>query len=262
MTAKIVIVLLMLNFYPNSIKGNETSDFFEMQKLEVGIMDERFKTIVGNKINLDEEYLQIILADMAKIIGKESQKKRFNKSQYFVYIDRNPKKQLVFLCFYDALTKNIRIIGADKTSTGNPKRKGHFITPTGVFENSVKNFNYRALGTKNDQGWRGLGIKGSRVWDFGWQETNYKSGKRYIRLLMHATDPNYGEPRLGKVDSKGCIRISAKFNKFLDYYGVLDADYERNKKSKSVLWLLKHNREPVLFAGQYLITGDSSSPNT
>ena len=129
----------------------------------------------------------------------------------------------------------------------------------GKFENTVKNFGYRALGTKNDKGWKGLGEKGSRIWDFGWQKTEYKNGGKQIRLLIHATDPIYGEKRLGKRDSKGCIRISAKLNKFLDHYGVLDDDYEKNRNMKRASWLLRNDRKPIAFAGKYLIVGDSSA---
>ncbi len=108
-------------------------------------------------------------------------------------------------------------MGSDKSSTGNSARLGHYLTPIGVFRNVPSNMNYRALGTKNKRGWRGLGVKGSRVWDLGWQETIHpKGGKINIRLLVHATDPDEGERRLGRVDSKGCIRLTAKMNRFLD----------------------------------------------
>src|SRR5262252_1994783 len=51
-----------------------------------------------------------------------------------------------------------------------------------------------------------------------------------IRLLLHATDPDYLEKRLGRPASKGCVRIPAAMNRFLDRHGVLDADYERAAK--------------------------------
>ena len=151
----------------------------------------------------------------------------------------------------------ISIIGADKVSTGNPKRKGHFQTPAGIFANTVSNFSYRAEGTKNKKGWRGLGAKGSRVWDFGWQDTSHVDGKRSIRLLMHATDPENGEKHLGKIDSKGCIRISAKMNQFLDQFGILDADYEAQLGKKKSQWILRKDRMPVNYAGKYLLVGES-----
>lgn len=52
-------------------------------------------------------------------------------------------------------------------------------------------------------------------------------GEGNIRLLLHATDPDYLEHRRGRPASKGCVRIPAAMNRFLDRHGVLDADYER-----------------------------------
>jgi hypothetical protein len=182
-----------------------------------------------------------------------------NESQFFVYIDRNPAKQRILVCFFNADNQSVTLIGADKASTGNQKRAGFFITPCGVYKNTIKYLSYRALGTKNDKGWRGLGAKGSRVWDFGWQRTQKNNQEWLIRLLMHATDPNFGEKRLGRVDSKGCIRISGKMNKFLDHFGLLDKEYEANKNKKIISWLLKSDREPSVYAGKYLVIGDSGN---
>ena len=183
------------------------------------------------------------------------------EEQFFVFIDRNPNRQNLMIGYYDCVNKEIIVIGWDKVSTGNPVRKGYYITPIGIFKNSLANIGYRAEGTKNQNGWRGLGKKGSRVWDFGWQKTKYspKSDDEIeIRLLMHATDPDFGEPRLGQPDSKGCVRISAKSNHFLDHYGILDYDYENNANSDSVAWLLSPNRETVDCLGKFMIVGDSS----
>ena len=74
-----------------------------------------------------------------------------------------------------------------------------------------------------------------------------------IRLLLHATDPDFGEQRLGNPDSKGCIRISGELNEFLDHFGIIDKDYEKHK-----YWSLKKDREPVFYQGEYLLVGDSS----
>ncbi len=72
---------------------------------------------------------------------------------------------------------------------------------------------------------------------------------------MHATDPDFGEARLGRPDSKGCIRISAKLNRFLDYYSILDAEYEKSEKGKRIF--LK-DREPVAKRGSLVVVIDSS----
>ena len=180
-----------------------------------------FANEVGS-ISFEPAYGEKIARQAALLIRGDQPK--FDSSQFFLLVDRNPDAQIAFLAFYDQDKKEdaVLLLGADKTSTGNPKRRGYFETPIGVFENSPQNFSYRALGTKNSNGWRGLGAKGSRVWDLGWQRTLKQNGEQAeIRLLVHATDPDNGESRLGTIQSKGCIRISARLNQFLDYYGVL-----------------------------------------
>jgi len=230
---------------------------------EISLMKERFLKMVGNKskveLMIDEQYRE----KMAEEIIKRFKELNIVENQYLVFVDRNPKKQLIFVLFFDFQNQRVIEIGRDRVSTGNPRKgKDYFLTPTGIFENSLENFGYRALGTKNEKGWRGLGKKGARVWDFGWQKTEkVVQGKKQqfvIRLLMHATDPNFGEPRLGNVDSKGCVRISGKLNEFLDRFGILDRDYEENNHKKSTQWLLRKDREPVDYPGKYLIVSDSS----
>ena len=246
---KKIIVCLLLPVLSLLAVSAQIVDSWEIQR-----MQNEFESRVGLMV-LEEDYSRLILADAADKI--ESIKGNV-PSQYFVYADRNPKKQMILVCFFDSATRRITIIGADKISTGNPKRSGHFLTPTGVFENSLKNPSYRALGTKNANGWRGFGVKNSRVWDFGWQETTDKNNqKTEIRMLMHATDPDFGEKKLGQVESKGCVRISAKLDKFLDHYGIIDKDYEEHKQLTNPSWLLAADREPVIAAGKYLLIGDS-----
>ncbi|UJX39864.1 hypothetical protein K9F62_14220 [Desulfovibrio sp. JY] len=187
-------------------------------------------------------------------------------SQFFLYADRNPAAQLAFLAFYDAGAKKVLLLGVDFISTG--KLRAHedsFITPAGVFENTTENWSYRAQGTKNSKGWRGLGAKGSRVWDFGFQQAprKFRQGvyDSQMRLLMHATDPDQGEPRLGGTDSKGCVRISAASNAFLDGHSILDRHYEALAASEpdKDMWQLRADRTPVGNPGSYLVVGDSSN---
>lgn len=232
------------------------SAYLQAYKFEMEFIKSEFEMAIGI-YPLGEDYLQLIHANMMEMI-KIAPYSFLSESQFFVYVDRNPKRQLVMLCFYINNGKRVKIIGADKISTGNPNRKGYFITPIGFFENTTENFGYRALGTKNDKGWRGLGAKGSRIWDFGWQKTlNQKNEERIIRLLLHATDPDFGEKRLGQTDSKGCIRTSARMNKFLDYFGILDKEYENQNGIKKIAYLLRNDRKPINFAGKYLVVGDS-----
>lgn len=226
----------------------------EINQEEANCLSVIFKDQVSVNSPLEPVYIDWIYSDsLARILATEDN----NRAQYFIYIDRNENKQNIMVGFFNP-PQDIIIIGWDKVSTGNHKRKGHFITPTGVFKNSIDNMGYRALGTKNSKGWRGLGKKNSRIWDFGWQKTPPKNGDREIRLLLHATDPDFGEKRLGQVDSKGCVRISAKLNYFLDHYGLLDYEYEQSVLNGSTTWLLLKNRETVKTPGQFMIVGDSS----
>jgi len=230
---------------------------------EVSEIRGKFRQIIGDKTEIDSTIDQDYRNHLFQDAIQRFKEAEAIEDQYFVYVDRNPQKQLIFVCFFDSKNQKVIEIGKDRVSTGKPKKgKGYFLTPIGIFKNSLDNFSYRALGTKNDKGWRGLGKRGSRVWDFGWQTTEEiikgKKQEFLIRLLMHATDPNFGEPRLGNVDSKGCIRISGKLNDFIDRFGLLDKDYEKNNHHKKVAWLLRKDREPVKHQGVYLIVGDSS----
>lgn len=184
------------------------------------------------------------------------------RTQCAVYVDRNPVVQLAAVCLLEPTRQEVAFVGWDHVSTGNPRRSRHYLTPCGIFPNTVAVVGYRALGTKNRHGWRGLGVRGSRVWDFGWQWTEHFVHKerddRQIRLLLHATDPHQGEARLGRPDSMGCVRVSAAFNRFLDLYGIIDADYEAAtaEDPHTVGWLLRSDRTPTQYAGRYLIVGE------
>ena len=252
----ILVLMIVIVFFRDNTFGFDKLD--DIQDIKVKFIKSEFERMVGGNLLYSDEHLRLIHTNITKTI-KNAPWDFFIESQFFVYVDRNPKKQFMILCFFDARNNQIKIIGIDKVSTGNPDRKGYFITPIGFFKNTTDNFGYRALGVKNDKGWRGLGAKGSRIWDFGWQKVlNKKGEERDIRLLIHATDPDFGEIKLGKIDSKGCVRVSAKMNNFLDYFGILDKEYESRSNLKKVKYLLRNNRISIKFAGKYLIVGDSS----
>jgi hypothetical protein len=214
-------------------------------------LQDQFVSQVGG-VPLADKYKDIVFMQVSLALYSN---RVIDSSQYLLFVDRNPSVQVAVLLFVNLSNDCLVFVGADKVSTGNPDRRGHFVTPLGFIENSPQNMSYRALGTKNSKGWRGLGAKGSRVWDFGRAETRTKKGDPYfIRLLLHATDPDHGEPRLGRVDSKGCVRISAKLNRFLDYFGVLDAKYENEKRAS---YALLPKREPTPFPGRFILVGDS-----
>lgn len=222
---------------------------------EVMLVRQKFVDTVDHVV-LPDEY-EKFLVQKAKDATSQALDTFQNTSQYFLLVDRNPKSQVVSLAFFDAGENTIVLVGSSKTSTGNPKRLGYYETPTGVFRNLPQNMSYRALGTRNERGWRGLGVKGSRIWDLGWQTSkHHKGGPIDIRMLVHATDPDQGEKRLGTRDSQGCVRISAKLNYFLDHYGILDTLYEKSEKAK---WVLAKNRDPVTLAGSLVVVVDSES---
>lgn len=190
-----------------------------------------------------------------------------DRPQLVVVVDRSPRVQgvAVLMAMPDGEWK---MIGGAHVSTGSTGRYDHYVTPRGVFHITGAILGYRAEGTLNGYGIRGLGGKGMRVWDFGWQRARKgwaeevgKPDSTLIRLEMHATDPDKLEQRIGHPASQGCIRIPTVMNRFLDLHGVLDAEYESaavtDIKFRS---LLLANRTPSPLAGNTLIVTDSSAP--
>lgn len=182
-------------------------------------------------------------------------------AQTFLVVDRSPMVQAAFLLLR---TEGAawHWVGATSASTGRPGSFDHFITPAGVFLHSPANPDYRATGTYNKNHIRGYGVRGMRVFDFGWQLAQRgwgKGGSSPMRLAMHATDPERLEARLGSIASEGCIRIPASLNHFLDHYGVLDADYEAALAEGKALRVLLPDRQPVPWPGRYLIVIDSEA---
>jgi hypothetical protein len=182
--------------------------------------------------------------------------------QYVVLVDRSPHVQALMLFLLDALGTPA-FVGSASISTGSAGRVDHFLTPLGVFAHTLDNPDFRAEGTFNEHGIRGYGERGLRVFDFGWvvsDRTWGAGGRSPMRLQMHATDPAVLEPRLGRADSKGCIRIPASLNRFIDRYALLDADYEKAFARAERLWLALPGRMPVPWPGRYLVVVDSATP--
>ena len=185
--------------------------------------------------------------------------------QLVVVVDRNPRVQRLMVLLAGP-AEDWQVIGGSHVSTGQKGRFDHYVTPRGVFHITNAILGFRAEGTLNENGIRGLGAKGMRVWDFGWHvamkgwtEVARKPDRIPIRLMLHATDPNRLEQRLGRPASQGCVRIPAAMNHFLDQHGVLDADYERAATTDiRFRALLLRGRDPSPFAGNTLIVVDSS----
>jgi lipoprotein-anchoring transpeptidase ErfK/SrfK len=172
--------------------------------------------------------------------------------EFISVVNRHPKGQTLSIYIADA--HNIELIGTSKISSGAPNRKEYFFTPVGIFENKTEYGNYRAQGTKNENGVRGLGVAGMRVYDFGWQNSHAGWGNNFpakIRLQMHATDPDLLEQRLGTPASQGCVRVQQNVNKFIDEFGVLDKHY-----SKTGSWVLSKKKRNTAFEGRYMIVLD------
>ena len=186
------------------------------------------------------------------------------RPQLLVVVDRNPRVQQMRLILAQPQGE-WDDLGGTKVSTGRPGRHDYFLTPAGVFLHTHAILDWRAEGTFNAHHVRGLGENGMRVWDFGWQRAvrGWRSATKVskMRLLLHATDPETLERRLGRTASKGCIRIPEAMNLFLDRHGVLDADYEEaarhNPRFQKVLL---SDRTPTPLAGSALVVIDSSEP--
>ena len=195
-----------------------------------------------------------LLNDTLTAVGLES-----IPAQYIVVVDRNAWVQAAMI-FWRSERGVFHFIGASSASTGQPGRFEHFQTPTGVFDHTLDNPDFRAEGTRNEFGILGYGRKGMRVYDFGWviAPKGWGDGSPgQMRLQMHSTDPNLLESRLGSAQSKGCIRIPTSMNLFIDRYGLLDAHYEHAIASGQKFWVLSPLREPTPWSGQYLVVVDT-----
>jgi hypothetical protein len=182
-----------------------------------------------------------------------------SKPQFVVLVDRNVFVQAAMI-FWISPDGTFDFIGASPVSTGKPGKFDHFTTPTGVFAHTVGNPDFRSEGTNNEFGIRGYGRKGMRVYDFGWQNAQKGwggGGEGVLRLQMHATDPDRLESRLGTPQSKGCVRIPARLNTFIDQYGILDGDYEAAIAEGQTFWVLSKTRTPTPWSGEFLVVVDT-----
>ena len=189
-----------------------------------------------------------------------------DQPQYVILVDRNDFVQAAML-FWMSQDGQFHFIGASPVSTGKPGQYEHFVTPTGIFEHTTDNPDFRSQGTRNKNGIRGFGEKGMRVYDFGWQPAIRgwgKGGDGKLRLEMHATDPDRFVQKLGSPQSEGCVRIPATLNTFIDHHGVLDGDYDREISAGQTFWVLPKTREATPWSGRFLVivdTGKTDRPS-
>jgi hypothetical protein len=183
----------------------------------------------------------------------------FSGREFVAVVDRNENVQALVLLLRDQ-AGSFHLIGAAPVSTGLPGRFDYFETPLGAFAHSTEHRDYRALGTKNENGIRGYGRRGMRVFDLGWIPAKKGWGDGAvmdIRMQMHATDPGHLEMHLGTRRSKGCIRIHSTLNEFFDKYGILDAGYVREAAAGERAYVLRKDWAPAEEAGQWIVVVDS-----
>ncbi|KVK81890.1 hypothetical protein WS90_15290 [Burkholderia cepacia] len=181
--------------------------------------------------------------------------------EYVAMVDRAPNVQALFIYFRATPANAWLMIGASPVGTGLPGKYDHFLTPLGVFHHSPDNMDFRAEGTTNENGIRGYGRRDMRIYDFGWVDGERgwgKGGVSPMRFQMHATDPDRLESLLGIRHSKGCVRIPASLNTFLDRHGLLDDDYQARVEAGKSLWVLRRDRDITPIAGRYLVVIDSA----
>jgi hypothetical protein len=180
--------------------------------------------------------------------------------EYVVLVDRAATVQALFIYFRATADDPWSLIGASPVATGRPGEFDHFLTPLGVFLHSPANMDFRAEGTMNQNGIRGYGRRDMRIYDLGWVDGERgwgKGGRSPMRFQMHATDPDRLEPLLGIRHSKGCVRIPASLNVFIDHHGILDAEYQALVASGKSLWVLHPDRQVTPWAGRFIVVVDS-----
>jgi hypothetical protein len=251
-------ILAMLAAFPCC--AATAGDLPDGESLDGTSLAKNYNQEVDRRLNVPESEQQAWALLLSKLLADKEL-----DPQYVVLVDRNPFIQAVAI-YWMAPDRTFHFIGASPASTGKPGRFDHFITPTGIFEHTIDNSDFRAEGTRNENGILGYGRRGMRVYDFGWQQAERgwgRGGEAVMRLQVHATDPGFLEVRLGTIQSKGCIRIPATLNTFIDRYAILDADYEQAMAAGQTFAVLPKIRKPSLWSGRYLVivdTGRTSRP--
>ncbi len=248
---------LIRNFALSALLGSSTwASAFDVP--ELASMRTDFADLVPPQYQV--ELTPEIQEAMDMAIRSYPEVQALTEPEFLVVVNRHPNAQSMSVVVTDG--QSVEYVGSAKTSTGHLNRKGYFQTPIGIFENKREFGNYRAQGTKNDNGVRGLGTKGMRVFDFGWQDSIASWGARgpaSIRLQMHATDPDLLEQRLGSPASKGCVRIQTGVNTFIDTYGVLDKHYT-GSDTEEPGWVLSKAKKMSKYDGRYMVVMEQGPP--
>jgi hypothetical protein len=62
---------------------------------------------------------------------------------------------------------------------------------------------------------------------------------------------------VGTAQSKGCIRIPATLNVFIDHHGILDGDYDQAIAAGKTFYVFGKEHQPVPGAGRFLVIVDT-----
>lgn len=215
-----------------------------------------FAAEVDRRLSLPAHELPRYASELRAALGQSAV--TVDRVQLLVLVDRSAHVQAAMV-WWIAPDGEVGLVGASPASTGRPAGFEHFETPLGVFEHTLEHPDFRAEGTRNEYGIRGYGDRGLRVFDFGWvvAPRAWAPGAQAMRLQLHATDRERLEPRLGERASKGCIRIPAVFNRFIDRYGVLDAAYDEALAAGRAFWVLRPDRQPTEWSGRWLVVVDT-----
>ena len=258
---RLPVLLLLLTMATPALRAANSQVTMDLlpEVLDHGPLSERFQKEVTPRLNVPDAIARTYLVQIeAALVTAHAE---ITAPAFILMVDRNVHVQAAVL-FWGAPESGWRLIGAAPVSTGLPGRHEHFLTPLGAFEHTRDNPDFRATGSKNANGIRGYGRKGSRVYDFGWIASergwgDHSQGR--LRLQMHSTDADVLAQRLGTPQSEGCVRIPALINEFIDRYGILDADYDRAVATGSHFWLLRADRAPTPWSGRYLVVVDSAN---
>lgn len=218
----------------------------------VPVLRTAFSQLVTHRSYPDDDRLARLQAAAQQAFATADQP--WPSGELLLLIDRHPQSQEAVVALASDRGE-WEVIGSSLVSTGKPGRYDYFYTPLGVFAHG-DHHSFRAEGTFNDNGIRGYGLKGLRVFDLGWVAAEKgwpPSGTIPIRLQVHATDPVL-EKRLGTPASKGCVRIDSGLNRFLDQYSVLDARFEASQVETGVRpWFWLSDRTPTPWSGRWVV---------
>jgi hypothetical protein len=159
----LAVTLLLLAEWPALAESDRTTTGLSLETgSDLALLLNREVTprlsVPPEEVNAYARLLRIALLD-ASI--------RLTSAQYVLVVDRSHHVQALLVFWADGENR-LLFIGASPVSTGRPGAYEHFLTPLGVFTHGIEHLDFRAEGTRNEFGVRGYGVKGMRVFDFGW----------------------------------------------------------------------------------------------